>query len=148
MKRLAVTLMLLTTVGVLAQRHEGHRMGKGQKMDLTTEQMATLQTKKLTLALDLSEKQQNQVMQISLEQAEFRKSKWEEISVKKESGEWTKPTPDERFEMENARLDRQIAHQQKMKEVLSDEQYQTWKKLKQRRTMHGKKKMREKGRRG
>ncbi|MDC6365708.1 MULTISPECIES: hypothetical protein [Flavobacteriaceae] len=148
MKRLAVALMLLTTVGVMAQRHEGRQMREVEKMDMTAEQMATLHTKKLTLALDLSQAQQNQIMQISLEDAEARKSKWEEVKVKKEGGEWTKPTPDERFEMENARLDRQIAHQQKMKEVLSDEQYQTWKKMKHRKAMYSKKKMQEKGRRG
>lgn len=148
MKRLAVVLMLLTTFGAMAQKQGGHPMRKGPRMDMTAEQMATLQTKKLTLALDLTQAQQDKVMKISLEEAELRKARWEEIQAKKENGEWQKPTPEERFEMENQRLDRQIAHQQKMKQVLSAEQYDTWKKMRHHMSMHGKKKMQEKGRRG
>ncbi|SNY92220.1 hypothetical protein [Flagellimonas pacifica] len=148
MKQLAVMLVLLTTVGAVAQRHEGPRMGKGPKMNMTAEQMATLKTKKLTLALDLTKAQQTKVMDINLDLAEYRKAKFAKIQAKKESGEWKRPTSDERFAFENARLDHQIAHQQKMKEVLTKEQYQTWKKLRSRKGMNGKKKMQEKGRRG
>ncbi|WP_190809808.1 hypothetical protein [Flagellimonas sp. S3867] len=146
MKQLAVLLVLMTTMGVVAQKHTKGR--KGPKMDMTVEQLATLKTKKLTLALDLTKAQQAKVMDISLELAEYRKAKYAEIQAKRESGEWKRPTSDERFEFENSRLDRQIAHQQKMKEVLSKEQYQTWKKLKLKKGMNGKKKMQEKGRRG
>lgn len=148
MKRLVVIMILLMSVGVFAQRHQGSKMGKGYKSDLTAEQLATLHTKKLTLALDLTTRQQKQVMEISLEQAETRKAKHEEIKAKKESGEWKKPSADERFAMENARLDRQIAHHQRMKEVLDEEQYQTWKKLTLLKRKNGKKKMQERGRRG
>ncbi len=148
MKRLAVLLVLLTTIGAMGQRHEGNRAGKGMAKDLTPEQMATLHTKKLTLALDLTETQQDQVMVLNLEQAEDRKARRQEIKTKKESGEWQKPTTEQRFEMENARLDRQIAHQQRMKQVLTEEQYTTWKKLRLHKSIHGKKKMQERGRRG
>ncbi|MBO0321607.1 hypothetical protein J0X14_04800 [Muricauda sp. CAU 1633] len=148
MKRLVVALALLISIGALAQRQEGHRMHKSPKMDMTAEQMATLQTKQMTLALDLTKVQQQKVMTINLDEAEFRKAKWDEMKALRESGERKKPTTEERFEMENARLDHQIAHQEKMREVLNDEQYQTWKKLRFAKAHHGKKKMQEKGRRG
>lgn len=148
MKRLVVVLVLLATVGAIAQKRDNQRVGKGQKADLSVEQLATLQTKKLTLVLDLTSEQQRQVMEINLEEAEMRKEKFAERKAKKESGEVKKPTADERFEMQSARLDHQIAQQQKMKEVLSEEQYQIWKKLKLRKAENGKKKMQEKGRRG
>lgn len=148
MKRLAVALALLVSLSALAQKQHGHSMHKGPKMDMTAEQMATLQTKKMTLALDLTKAQQQKVMTLNLDEAEFRKSKWEEMKAKRESGEREKPTPEERFERENARLDHQIAHQEKMKEVLSDEQYQTWKKLRFAKAHRGKKKMQERRRRG
>nr|WP_299388030.1 hypothetical protein [Allomuricauda sp.] len=148
MKRLVILMVLLTTIGATAQRHQGSRTGKGFNGDMTTEQVATLKTKKLTLALDLTQRQQQKILEINLAQAEKRKAKYEEIKAKKENGEWKKPTSDERFEMANARLDEQIAHQQQMKEVLTDEQYQTWKKLSLKKRMNGKKKMQEKGRRG
>ncbi|MEO9512670.1 MAG: hypothetical protein ABJN84_13350 [Flavobacteriaceae bacterium] len=148
MRRLAVLLVLLTTVGVTAQKKDNNRHERGQRADLTAEQLATLETKKLTLALDLTSKQQKQVMEIRLEEAEMRKVKREERKAKKESGEEKKPTPDERYEMQNARLDHQIAQQQKMKEVLTEEQYQIWKKIKLRKAVNGRKKMQGKGRRG
>ncbi|KQC31149.1 hypothetical protein [Flagellimonas eckloniae] len=148
MKRLVVVLVLLATVGAIAQKRDNQRIGKGQKADLSVEQLATLQTKKLTLVLDLTSEQQRQVMEINLEEAEMRKEKFAERKAKKESGEVKKPTADERFEMQSARLDHQIAQQQKMKEVLNEEQYQIWKKLKLRKAENGKKKMQEKGRRG
>ncbi|MEX0313103.1 MAG: hypothetical protein AB3N18_02925, partial [Allomuricauda sp.] len=105
-------------------------------------------TKKMALALDLTSAQQAKVMDINLEEAEYRKARYEEIKVKKESGEWKRPTSDERFEFENAQLDRQIAHQQRMKEILPKDHYQTWKKIKLKKGMNGKKKRQEKGRRG
>ncbi len=148
MKRLAVMVLLLTSLGAVAQKNEGQRFGKGPKMDLTAEQMATLQTKKMTLALDLTKAQQEEIMKFHLDEAKSRKEKWEEMKAKKESGEWQKPTSEERFKMENARLDHQIAIQTKMKEILDDEQYQSWKKMKKQKAMHGKKRMQQRGSRG
>ncbi len=146
MKQLAVVLVLMTTMNVVAQKPTKTR--QGQKMDMTVEQLATLKTKKMTLVLDLTKAQQAKVMDINLEQVEFRKLRFAEIQAKRESGERKKPTSDERFEIANARLDRQIAHQQRMKEVLTKDQYQTWKKIKLKKGLNGKKKMQEKGRRG
>ncbi|MCR9229312.1 MAG: hypothetical protein NXH90_17965 [Flavobacteriaceae bacterium] len=148
MKQLAILLVMLTTVSMTAQRHDGQKMHKGPKMDMTAEQMATLQTKHMALALDLTKNQQDKVYEINLEKAQFRKEKWAEIKAARESGQWKKPTPEARFEMENARLDRQIAMQEKMRDVLDEKQYETWKKFSNRKKMHGKKKMRERGRRG
>ncbi|MDF0717985.1 hypothetical protein PY092_17610 [Muricauda sp. 334s03] len=148
MKRIAVVLVMLISIGMTAQRQDDQRMRKGPKMDMTAEEMATLQTKRMTLALDLTEAQQDKVYDIQLENAKFRKEKWDEIKALKDSGEWKKPTSEERYEMENARLDRQIAMQEKMRNVLDENQYETWKKFSYRKKMHGKKKMQERGRRG
>ncbi|MBO0330394.1 MULTISPECIES: hypothetical protein [Flavobacteriaceae] len=148
MKRLTVVLVMLMSIGMAAQRNDGPRMRKGPKMDMTAEQMATLQTKHMTLALDLTKAQQDKVYEISLENAQFRKAKWDEIKALKESGDWKRPSSEERFEMENARLDRQIAMQGKMKKVLDEKQYETWQKMqKSRKAKHGKKRMEERGRR-
>ena len=92
MKRLAVVLVLLATIGVAAQKNEGPRMPKGPKMDMTAEEMATLQTKHMTLVLDLTKAQQDKVMKLNLEEAQLRKEKWDEMKALKESGEWKKPT--------------------------------------------------------
>jgi len=148
MKRLAVVLVMLATLGVAAQKNDGPRMPKGPKMDMTAEEMATLQTKHMTLALDLTKAQQDKVMKLNLEEAKLRKAKWDEMQALKESGEWKKPTAEEKFERQNARLDQQIAFQAKMKEVLNEDQYQNWKDMRKHNARHGDKKMQERGRRG
>ena len=150
MKRIAVVMVMLISIGMTAQRNDGQRMRKGPNMDMSVEEMATLRTKRMTLALDLTEAQQDKIYDIQLENAKFRKEKWDEIKALKDSGEWKRPTSEERYEMENARLDRQIAMQEKMRNILDENQYETWKKFSNSRKSkhHGKKKMQERGRRG
>lgn len=143
MKRLAVVLVLLTTVGVIAQKQQGYKSHKGEKMNMTPEQIATLQTKRLTLALDLSEAQQEKVMQITLEEATYGKAKWEQMKAQRESGEWKKPTSEERFEMKNALLDRKIAYDHKMKNILTKSQYERWKEMQADKVQQLKKKMQQ-----
>ena len=103
MKRLAVALVMLMSIGMAAQRNDGPRMRKGPQMDMTAEEMATLRTKHMTLVLDLTQAQQDKVHVINLENAQFRKAKWDNIKALKESGEWKRPTSEERFAMQNAR---------------------------------------------
>lgn len=148
MKRFAVVLALLTSLGVAAQRNDGPCMPRGQKMDMTAEEMATMQTKHMTLVLDLTEAQQKKVMQLHLEEAKLRKARWEEMDKLRASGDWKRPTDEERLARQNARLDEQIAFQSKMKEVLNDEQYQSWKDMRRQNAKFGRKKMQERGRRG
>ncbi|RIV36326.1 hypothetical protein D2V08_03060 [Flagellimonas lutimaris] len=149
MKRLAVVLVMLMSIGMVAQKNNGPGMRQGPQMDMTAEEMATLRTKHMTLVLDLTQAQQDKVYVINLENAQFRKAKWDNIKALKESGEWKRPTSEERFAMQNARLDRQIATQEKMKKVLDEKQYETWKTMqKSRKAMQGKKKMQKRGRRG
>jgi len=129
----------------MAQRehHEGgHRMN-----DMTPEQMATLKTKKMTLALDLTEAQQTKIKALQLEDAKMRKTKMEEHRAQKEAGEAKKPTSEERYAMTNAHLDHQIAQKAEMKKILSDEQYSKWEKMQHRRGRHGMER-RGKGHRG
>nr|WP_297916795.1 hypothetical protein [uncultured Allomuricauda sp.] len=148
MKQLTVLMMAFLSMSVFSQRPEGAQKSKRAMADFSAEQLATLHTKKLTLALDLSESQQVKIMEISLEEAEFKKAKYAEHRAKKESGVREKPSADEQFERINARLDHRIVHQQKMKEVLTEEQYLTWKELKLKRVVNGKKAMQKEGRRG
>ncbi len=134
-------MALLAGLTGFAQRH-GHERHRGVAVkEMTPEQVATLKTKKMALALDLTAEQQQKVKAIHLENAELRKNKIEERKDKKEQGERKKLTADERFAIENARLDRQLAQQAKMKEILTDAQYLQWKKISLLKH-HGKKKMR------
>ncbi|MBT8237533.1 MAG: hypothetical protein HKP24_04595 [Croceitalea sp.] len=148
MKKVVMGLMFLLTLSLMAQRpheQEGRRMAK-EKM--TAEQVATLQTKKLTLALDLTEDQQKKVKQINLANAEFHESKMAERDAKNEEHDAKKPSTEERFNMQNERLERQLAEQKQMKQILTDEQYAQWRKLKMKRHERGKRKKKGEGRRG
>lgn len=124
MKKLALTTLLLLSVIVLsAQRHDRPNSMK----ELSPEQAATLDTKRMTLALDLDESQQKTLKPILLEQAALRTSKMEERRTKRASG--TPATKEERFTMQNERLDHMIAHKAKIKKLLTAEQFTKWEKM-------------------
>ncbi len=133
-----VILLGLLMIGFIgqAQNERGENGHRGNLEDLSPEQMATLQTKRMTLALDLNEAQQKQLQKINLDQVTSRKEKMDEMKAKKESGEMTKPTSEERYAMQTARIDKQIAHKAQMKQLLSKEQYVKWEKMQQRKGHH------------
>ena len=137
MKRLVIIVLALFALQVTAQERKRVHQNKerGQKMmTLSAEEMATLQTKKMTLHLDLNESQQAKIQKINLENATKRKAMMEARKAKKETGNTEKPSKEERLAMVNAKLDHQIATKAKMKEILNDEQYAKWEKAQARRT--------------
>lgn len=143
MKNVILALALIAGMTVMAQKGEGHQ--RQAMKDLTPEQMATLQTKKMTLALDLNKEQQTKIQLMNLENAKLRKAKMEERKTKKEDGETKKPSSEERYAMQNERLDKMIAHKAEMKKILSQEQYEKWEKMGHRKGKHarGEKKSRQ-----
>ncbi len=144
MKKVVLAAMLLIGFTAMAQPSSSRERGARTGMqDMTPEQMATLQTKKMTLALDLTERQQEQIKAIQLENAKLRKTKMEERKAQKETGEAKKPTSEERYALSNSRLDRQIAQKAEMKKILSDTQYEKWEKMQHRKGRHGKGKRRK-----
>jgi hypothetical protein len=104
--------------------------------DLSTEQMATLQTKKMTLALDLSEEQQGKMKSLLATNIAARKAKMEARKAKKENAE--KLSADEKYTLHVARLDAQIAHKQELKTVLTEAQFNKWEKMQHRSKKHRK----------
>lgn len=142
MKKLILIALALVSVNAFAQPKQGqNKKEKMQKMhNLSPEETATLQTKKMTLHLDLNEKQQAEVKEILLENATLRKAKMEERKAKKESGEMQKPTSEERYKMANAKLDHQIAMKAKMKKILNEEQFAKWERFQAKMAHRGKQK--------
>jgi hypothetical protein len=128
MKKLLIIAIALVTIQVTAQDQKKEmRKAKMEKAnDMTPEEMVQLQTKRMTLQLDLTEAQQAQVEKILIEDAKARKEKIENFKAKKESSDSDKPTKEERIKMMNERLDHQIAMKKKMKAILNDEQYKKW----------------------
>lgn len=144
-------LIAIAFIGLQAtaqQRQQGpnNRDGRQKIMKLSAEDMATLQTKKMTLALDLNESQQKEIKKINLENAAARKAQMEKRKANQEAGNAQRPSEEERLKMMNTMLDHKIEMKAKMKTILNDEQYAKWEKAqarmdaKKRDGMKGKKK--------
>ncbi len=118
MKKLILALVLVVSTSTFAQE----RGRKGEK--LTPEQQTELQVKKMTLDLDLSEKQQKELKVILFEQAQKREEKMAEHKAKKSSE--VKPTATEKYEMKCKILDEQIEMKAKIKKILTQEQFKNW----------------------
>ncbi|RIA10602.1 hypothetical protein OE09_2474 [Flavobacteriaceae bacterium MAR_2010_72] len=132
MKKILIILLALVTLQVTAQekkkelRKEIRKERMESMQDLTPEEIATLQTKKMTLNYDLNESQQKQIMALNLEEAKLRTVKMEERKAMKANAEKTMPTKEDKLKMANERLDHQIALKAKMKTILNQEQFEKW----------------------
>jgi periplasmic protein CpxP/Spy len=136
MKKLILIAIAMIAIQVSAQdskeRPNKERSAKMDKFqDITPEEMASLQTKKMTLHLDLNESQQKEIQKINLENAIDRKAKMEARKAQKANGTITKPSKEEQLKMMNERLDNQIEMKEKMKKILNDEQFAKWEKQQQ-----------------
>lgn len=114
-------IVLLCTVTMHAQR--GQRGGVSKGADLTIEQKVALQTKRMALNLDLNAKQQQEVEEMLLKNAEETEALRDTYREKKQNGTLT---ADEKFDFENNRIERQAAHKAAMKKILNADQYQKW----------------------
>jgi hypothetical protein len=135
MKKIVFAMLLMTGITVVAQRDD-IRGRENHMKDLSTEQMATLQTKKMTLALDLNEEQQRKMKSLLATHIAARKAKMEAHKAKKENGE--KLRADEKYTLQVARLDAQIAHKQGLKTLLTEAQYNKWEKMQHKSQKHRK----------
>lgn len=133
MKNLFIAVILLTAIGASAQPFE-----KSKRPDFTPSQIAELQTKKMTLELELTKNQQQQILEINKRNAIERKQIIEKRKDFKEKG--VKPNSDELFKIRSAQLDNQIALQNKMKTILNEQQFKAWKKNRTLKKMHLKRK--------
>jgi len=140
MKKLILIALAFVSLQAVAQGKEKmHRKERGEQMkNMSAEDMATITTKKLTLALDLTTKQQAQVKEIMLEEATARQEKMAEREKMKNDENAKKPSKEERVKMMNARLDSQIAMKQKMKTILDADQYEKWEGMQGKRGEKGK----------
>ncbi len=138
MKKVLVTTVLL--IGLMGYSQRGGHFDSEQRgmKDMSPEQIATLKTKKMTLALDLSVDQQKEIQKLNLENAKERQALMlERNSVKQEEGR-TRPGTDKRFEFQKEKLDRMIAQKGKIKQILSEEQLQKWEHIHHQRRNHRK----------
>jgi protein CpxP len=134
MKNLAPILVLVFafTLTTIAQKKRDH-----QRWQPTVEQQTELTVKKMTLALDLSEKQQLQIKPLLvakiLEKKAFNTKRKEAKKGKK------RPTSDVVYAMKIKLLEQQIAMKKSMKEILNTTQFEKFEKMHKKRMMKVKK---------
>ncbi len=120
-----VIAVVLISLSLLANAQE-KRERADKFQDYTPEEMAQIQTKQMTLDLDLTDVQQKQILKINLQNAQDRKAHYESREKSSNSLEKAKPSKEERLNMKNEQLDRQIEMKKKMKDILDDNQYEKW----------------------
>lgn len=123
-KILAIALLATGMVAGAQEKVERAEKAENLRHQLTTEERADLQVKRMTLNLDLTEKQQKEIKNLMLEEGKTREAKMEDFKGKREKGE--KPSKEEMLKMKNDRLDKQIEMKKKMKTILDEKQYEKW----------------------
>ena len=141
MKYYLVAALLLTGLVSTAQEDAPPQMREGAEK-FTPEQRASIKTKKLTLALNLSEAQQKEVEKLQLEQARDRAVHREARQANRENREAEQRSSEERYEMISEKMDKRIAFQREMESILTPEQFKKWQAINER---HGKNRHRRHG---
>ncbi|WP_330443507.1 hypothetical protein [Flavobacterium sp. C4GT6] len=129
MKTWILVAVLCVSTGVFAQPGRGKHHGEREK--LTAEQRTELQVKKMTLELDLTDKQKADIQKLVLNRNKNAETEMAKRKADREAGKV--PTKDERFAMQSKKLDEQIAMKAEMKKVLNDEQFEKWQKMHEKR---------------
>src|SRR5690606_24749565 len=131
-KLLLIALALISIEGIAQQKMQQRTERKDmahRAFVLTPEESAGLQTKRMTLHLDLNDAQQKEVYKLNLDNATKRLATREANKAKKASGTIERPTKQEYLRRENARLDNEIATKIKMNYILNSEQRAKWEKM-------------------
>ena len=111
MKKLIFTLLLALPLGLMAQ--PPHQMGE----KMTPEQHAVLKAKAMRLHLDLTTAQEEQIKELLQNQIQAIKAHREKAKTEKLSD----------YNKKLHHLEQQLALQEKMKSVLTKEQFEKWK---------------------
>ena len=137
MKKLFIAALLVVGMTSFAQEREA-TTERAQMEQMTLEQRNQLHLKKMTLELDLNVSQQKEMSKFIAEESAKRESRMAETKAKKDVKK-KQFTADERFAKKNQMLDEQIVMKERMKKILSADQYKKWEEIKGKRH-HGIKK--------
>lgn len=117
---LTVCIVSLIAFNSFAQNKQQHKNPMG---GFTPDQKVALMVKKLSLNLDLTSKQQEKLKPLFLE------AQNEKAAAHKNHSEMRNLSNDEKFAKMNEMLDKRIAFQGKVKQILSEDQFEKWQKM-------------------
>ncbi|ANW94853.1 hypothetical protein AXE80_00440 [Wenyingzhuangia fucanilytica] len=125
MKKISLLIATFVFVGAFAQKN------KPKKESFTAEQKTQLMVKKMSVALDLTEKQEAKITPIVADKVKKIEAKMAEFKDRKkgERPERKEISNEEKFKTAMAHLEEQKALQNKMKSILNKEQYVSWKEM-------------------
>ena len=139
MKKVLIALVLLVGMTSLAQEKKV-RSERTQMEEMTSEQRNELHLKKMTLDLDLTATQQKEMSKIIAEQGTKKEARITERNANKD-GTKIQLAADEKFAKKSRMLDEQIVMKERMKKVLSTDQFKKWEDMKDQRNHRMNKKM-------
>jgi len=130
MKKTMALCALLIGLAANAQHRPHHTDPETEhRTELSPEQQATLQSKRMTLALGLDKQQQNQMTALLKTRLDAHKES--RAGRKSEAGSAEQKDGASRYVAMNERLDRQITFQENIKGILSDSQFEQWRSLRE-----------------
>ncbi len=141
MKKLILVAILLCSIANFAQEKKSNNK-KNDMEQMTPAQRNDLNLKKMTLELDLNDKQQKEMSIIINEMSAKRESQKSTMMAMKEKGE--KPTADQKFEMKNKMLDEKIAMKSRVQKILTPAQFEKWENMQHKNNKHKKAKKAQK----
>ena len=139
MKKVLIALVLLVGVTSLAQEKKA-RSERTQMAHMTSEQRNELHLKKMTLDLDLTATQQKEMSKIIAEQGTKKEARMTERKANKDVTR-KQLTAHEKFAEKSRMLDEQILMKERMKLVLSADQFKKWEVMKDQRNQRMNKRM-------
>lgn len=131
MKKVLLAVLLVVGFTTFAQEKKQSDVKRPDIEKLSPEQRSELHLKKLTLELGLNDNQQKEIGKIMQEQAVKREAAMAQRKANKDKG--IKPTADERYAAANKKLDEEILVKEKLKQILTPEQFKKWEDMKQQR---------------
>ena len=135
MKNVSIAFMLLCSITLFAQRPGHGKMDKQKPLlekikSFTPEQQAELESKRLTLSLDLNGSQQQSVQKLALEKTTKRKLQRLDSEARK------KLTSEELYQLQVTKLDSQIVFKSGMRSILNKDQFDKWEHINMERRKH------------
>lgn len=130
MKKLVGLLVIMIA---LSNSINAQGNGKSGNQNFTPEQIATLQTKRMNMLLNLSQEQQTAIVNLQKNQAMVRQAMRKSMLERKLKGKTL--SSDELFQLQSSRLDRMQQHKIAMQKILNQEQFSKWQTMRKGKTM-------------
>ncbi|HSP12204.1 MAG TPA: Spy/CpxP family protein refolding chaperone [Salegentibacter sp.] len=122
MKKISLILMLMISVSAFAQERK-QKKAHQDRVERSSEERASLRMERMTSQLDLTKDQQEEMQKFYKEQAKEREAYRAE---RKEARNMNETARTKRSEVRNLRAEKREEHREKMKEILTEEQFSTW----------------------